>query len=189
MHQPVTVLDKAAQLLDGQREILQSIQDDRPLAEVLERICRVIEGQADGLMCSVMLLDASGTHLLAGAAPSLPAGYREAVNGVTIGPNLGSCGAAAFSGEPVVVEDVSTHPNWSGIRDLAYGRYGLRACWSTPIFAYDGRVVATFAMYYRVPRKPTLAERKLTDFTAHLVAIAINRHREREALGGSPAPA
>jgi GAF domain-containing protein len=170
-------------LLEGQREILAAIASEKPLPDILELICRIIEAQSVGLMCSILLLDESNQHLLHGAAPSLPADYCALVNGACIGPNIGSCGAAAHSGEPVIVDDISTHPNWAPIRDIAYGRFGLRACWSTPIRRYDGRVVATFAMYYREPRKPTLHERKLIDFSSHLVAIAVNRHAERTELG------
>lgn len=169
-------------LLDGQSRILAKINEDRPLAETLEAICRLIESQREGLLCSVLLLDDEGQHLLHGAAPSLPKEYCEAIHGISIGPAVGSCGTAAYTGQPCVVEDLAVHPNWAGFRELAYTKHGLRACWSTPIRSYEGRVLATFAMYYRAPRAPTLDERKLIDFTGHLVTIAINRHRELASL-------
>jgi GAF domain-containing protein len=177
--------DQAKALLDGQNKILQRIYEDRPLAETLAVICRTIEAQVDGMLCSILLLDEDGEHLQHGAAPSLPVDYSEAVDGISIGPNVGSCGTAAFTGQACAVEDVATHPNWAAFRDLAYVKHGLRACWSTPIRAYDGKVVATFAMYYRTPKLPTLADRKLIDFTSHLVTIAVNRHRDREGLGAA----
>jgi GAF domain-containing protein len=174
--------EKSRALVEGQSRILALIDADKPLAETLAAICRLIEAQSDGLLCSVLLLDEEGQHLLHGAAPSLPAEYCEAVNGISIGQGIGSCGTAAFTGQPCLVEDLSVHPNWVGFRDLAFVKHGLRACWSTPIRSYEGRVVATFAMYYRSPRMPMLEERKLIDFTSHLVSIAINRHRERIEL-------
>jgi GAF domain-containing protein len=177
--------DRAKALLDGQNKILQLIYEDRPLAETLAVICRTIEAQVDGMLCSILLLDEEGEHLLHGAAPSRPVDYCEAIDGISIGPSVGCCGTAAFSGQACAVEDVATHPNWAAFRDLAYVKHGLRACWSTPIRAYDGKVVATFAMYYRTPKLPTLADRKLIDFTSHLVTIAVNRHRDREGLGNA----
>ena len=117
-----------------------------------------------------------------GAAPSLPPDYCQAIHGISIGPNVGSCGTAAFTGQPCLVEDIATHSNWTAFRPLAFEKHGLRACWSIPIRSYEGKVVATFAMYYRTPKTPSLFERKLIDFTSHLVTIAINRHRDREAL-------
>lgn len=175
--------DAARALLDGQNRVLQLIFEDQPLAETLSAICLMIEAQVEGLLCSILLLDDERRHLLHGAAPSLPVDYCQAIHGVSIGPTVGSCGVAAYTGEPFAVEDIATHPNWSAFRELAYVRHGLRACWSTPIRAYEGQVVATFAMYYRTPRLPTLADRKLIDFTSHLVTIAVNRHRDRALLG------
>jgi GAF domain-containing protein len=178
-----TVLERtrAEELLAGQKEILERIQRDEPLGETLAHICHVVEGQSEGLLASVLLLDESGDHLQFGAAPSLPEAWNKAVHGVSIGPTIGSCGAAAYTGEPCIVEDIALHANWVPFKPLAEA-HGLRACWSTPIRSYEGNVIATFAMYYRQPKKPTHAERRLIEFTSHLVAIAINRHRERESL-------
>ncbi len=175
-------VSRARALLDGQKRVLASINEDRPLHEVLTQICHVVEEQGDGLYASILLLDEAGERLLHGAAPSLPEGYNKAIHGITIGNGVGSCGTAAATGEPCIVDDIATHPNWAPFRALALDTHGLAACWSTPIRAYDGRVVATFAIYHKVPKKPTLKERKLIDFTSHLVAIAINRHREIEDL-------
>lgn len=170
-------------MLAGQRKILEMINQDRPLRETLEAICLLIQSQGEGMLCSVLLLDGTGEHLLHGAAPSLPEDYCAAINGISTGPGVGSCGTAAYTAQPCLVEDIAAHPNWVAFRDLAYVKHGLRACWSTPIKSYDGSVLATFAMYYRTPKLPTLHERKLIDLTSHLVAIALNRHHERELLG------
>jgi GAF domain-containing protein len=174
--------ERAKALLSGQNQILQAIYEDRPLPEILATICLTIEAQVEGLLCSVLLLDESRHHLLHGAAPSLPADYCEAIHGISIGPRVGCCGAAAYTGQPFLVEDIAIHPNWAAFRDLAYRQHGLRACWSIPIRSYEGEVLATFAMYYRTPRLPSLHERKLIDFSIHLVSIAINRHLARASL-------
>lgn len=168
-------------LLDGQDAIVALIDEGRPLGEVLLAICQLIEAQGTGVLCSVLLLDSSGRFLRHGAAPSLPKAYCDAVDGAEIGPTMGSCGAAAYTRRPCIVEDISTHPNWDAFRDIAFHRSGLRACWSTPVFARDGRVVATFAMYYRTPKLPSAAERRLTDFSSHLVTLAIERDSEQRA--------
>lgn len=170
--------DKQKLLLDGQKQVLSLINEDKPLHEILEAICRVVESQSEGMLTSVLLLDADGQRLMHGAAPSLPEGYNKAIHGISIGDGVGSCGTAAATGQPCIVEDIATHPNWAPFKSLAYDTHGLAACWSTPIRAYDGRVIATFAIYHRTPKKPSLAERKLIDFTTHLVAIAVNRHQE-----------
>jgi GAF domain-containing protein len=178
---PISLIRQTESLLDGQKHILTMINEDRPLAETLDAICRLIDAQQDGILSSVLLLDDTGEHLLHGAAPHLPEAFCQAVHGFSIGVGMGSCGTAAALGEQVIVEDIATHPYWAAFKPIA-DAHGLAACWSTPIRAYDGRVIATFAIYHRQPKSPGLNERKLIDFTAHLVSMAVNRAREREFL-------
>lgn len=170
----------------GQRRILDLIGGDRPLPEVLTAICEVVEAQSDGMIASILLLDPAGARLRHGAAPSLPAAYCEAIDGLTVGDGVGSCGTAAATGRQCIVADISRHPYWAAYRQLA-SDYGLAACWSTPVHGPDGRVVATFGLYYAVPQSPSLVDRKLIDFTRHLVAIAVNHRRDLDLLRGEPA--
>ena len=176
---------KTRERLAAQGKILGMINDDRPLPEVLEAVCHLVEGQIDGVLASVLLLDEAGEHLLHGAAPSLPAAYSEAIHGVRIGEGVGSCGTAAATGQPVIVEDIATHPYWAPYKALAYDTHGLAACWSSPIRSYDGRVVATFAMYHKVPKKPSPQDLELADFCATLVAVAVTRAAEVEQLAAA----
>src|SRR5207342_472784 len=93
-------------------------------------------------------------------APSLPDDYSRALDGLRIGPTAGSCGTAVYRGEPVEVTDIETNPLWADYRALAVP-VGLAACWSCPIKARDGRVIGTFAFYYRTRRGPTDLERRI----------------------------
>jgi signal transduction histidine kinase len=106
----------------------------------------------------------------------LPEEYNRAIDGIAIGPAVGSCGTAAYRGEPVVVLDIAGDPLWADFRDLALS-HGLRACWSTPIRDSDGRVQGTFALYYREPSEPGPKERELVAVLTYLAGIAIERHR------------
>lgn len=173
---------KAALLLDGQKAILEMIRQDAPLHATLDAICRLVDEQADDLYSSILLVDESRTRLRHGAAPHLPDAYNAAIDGVAIGEGVGSCGTAAALGERVVVEDIASHPYWAPFKALAYDTHGLAACWSTPVHGYDGSVMATFALYHKVPKSPTLKERRLIDFATHLVVIAVNRARDRAEL-------
>ncbi len=168
----------------GQRDVLERISRGAPLREVLERVVNLIEEQADGMLCSILLLDAKGGCLRHGAAPGLPAALNQATDGAPIGPEEGSCGAAAYRGERVVVADIATHPFWQRYRQLALP-YGLRACWSSPIFSPDRTVLGTFAIYHREAREPTAREIAWVDAATHLAAVAIDRaetERERDEL-------
>jgi PAS domain S-box-containing protein len=126
-----------------------------------------------------------GDRLRHGAAPSLPKAYTDAINGAAIGPSAGSCGTAAYRGEAVIVEDIATDPLWAEYRDLALS-HSLRACWSVPLLS-RGKVIATFAMYYRKPRRPTQDGQEIVDQITHLAGVAIQHKLAQEKLQRSEA--
>jgi PAS domain S-box-containing protein len=165
----------------GQRTLLERIATGTPLADMLESIVRLIEQQADDMMCSILLVDHERGCIHPGAAPSLPAAYTRALDGLPIGPEAGSCGAAAWRAERVIVTDIATHPYWRIYKGLALA-HGLRACWSSPILATTREVLGTFAMYYRTARAPSDAEIEWVDVATHLASIAIMRDRSERAL-------
>jgi signal transduction histidine kinase/PAS domain-containing protein len=175
----VTERNRAEALREGESRILELIARDAPLAEILEKLVRVVEAQFPGLLCSVLLLDEDGQRACHGAAPSLPQAYSEAIDGLCIGPKAGSCGTAMYRKEPVVVTDILEDPLWEAYRDVAEP-YGLRACWSTPILAHSGKALGSFAMYYREPRSPSPAETRALEMATHLAGIAIERKLARE---------
>jgi len=166
----------------GQREILEQVASGRPLPEVLEQIVLLVERQGEKMLGTVLIMDDDGVHVRHGAAPHVPRALVEAIDGAPIGPHEGSCGAAAYSREPVIVDDIGTHPNWVNYRHVALP-WGLRACWSTPIFSMPGgEVLGTFALYYREARQPTERERKWVAHATHLASIAILRDRSARAI-------
>jgi two-component system cell cycle sensor histidine kinase/response regulator CckA len=165
-----------AALLHGQRDVLELIATGAPLVATLDRLLRLIESQAAEMLCSILLLDADGTHLRGGAAPTLPADYMRRLDGEAIGPAAGSCGTAAFRREAVIVEDIATDPLWDRYRETAL-HFGLRACWSTPILDGHQAVLGTFAIYYHQPRLPTAQHLELIAIATHIAAIAIGRQR------------
>lgn len=164
-----------------QRALLERITAGAPLPELLEGIVRLVEHQADGMYCSILLLDRERRHFRHGAAPSLPDAYNQAIDGLRIGPAMGSCGTAAYEGRRVIVTDIATHPDWAMFKDQALS-CGLRACWSTPIFSPAREVLGTFAMYYGEPRGPMPQEVEWVDAATHLAAIAICRVAADQAL-------
>jgi PAS domain S-box-containing protein len=171
----------AEALLAGEKRLLEMMARGDALALVLDALCRLVEEQSSGVLCSILLLDPDGRHLRHGAAPSLPRSYTEAIDGAAIGPRAGSCGTAAYRAEPVVVSDITTDPLWADYRELALA-HSLRACWSTPMLSSEGRVVGTFAMYYREPRHPSAHEHDMIEGITHLAAVAVERAHSDEAL-------
>ncbi len=170
-----------AQLLAAeQRILLEQIARDAPLREILTDMARAIEDLSPELLVSVLLADPDGRHLRHGTGPSLPDFYNEAIDGVATGPNVGSCGTAAYLRAPVIVSDIATDPRWEDYRDLAR-RAGLAACWSTPILGADDELLGTFAMYHRTPKVPGDKDVALSAAFARITALAIQRHRAMEA--------
>src|SRR5258705_4694834 len=151
------------------------------LNEVLTSVTRLIEAHSEGMLCSIFLLDEDGLHLRYGGAANLPEAYRAATDGVCIGPNVGSCGAAAYLRQPVFVSDILSHPNWASLRSVVL-QSGLRAAWSTPIMSQDGKVLGTFCMYYREVRHPGTDDIQLSDYASQIAGIAIERERSRSTL-------
>jgi diguanylate cyclase (GGDEF)-like protein/PAS domain S-box-containing protein len=177
----VTELKRSQALAAGQAGLLEFIATGAPLPHVLDRIARFVEEHSeDDLLASILLLDREGTHLLHGAAPSLPAFWTDAVDGIAIGPKVGSCGTAAYRRERVCVANISSDPLWEDYRELAE-QAGLRACWSTPFFATDGVLLGTFALYYREPHEYTESDNDLVELATHLAGIAIERARSGTA--------
>jgi len=165
----------------GQSRVLEMIASDASLLEVLKSLVLLMEEQAEGLRCSILLLNRDGKHVRHGAAPHLPKAYMEAVDGLAIGPRNGSCGTAMYTRRPVVVTDVMTDPLWADYRELAQ-ICGLCACWSTPILSPQGDVLGSFAMYRQEKRGPQPEETRLTQIATHIAGIAIDRQRQQEVL-------
>ena len=169
----------------GQHCVLELIANGGRLSIVLDSLVRLVESQLEGT-CSILLLDDDGVTMRHGAAPNLPAEYVNEIDGVQIGPKAGSCGTAMYTGQRVIVTDIDTDPLWDGCRAVAQ-RFGLRACWSTPIFSSQRRVLGAFAIYYAEPRVPEDADLRLIDTAADFARIAIDQQRAHQALRDSEA--
>jgi GAF domain-containing protein len=168
-----------------QKRIDAMITDDAPLIVILSELVLMIEAQSPEMLCSILLLSDDGNHVRHAVAPSLPERYTQAIDGSPIGPKHGSCGTAMFRGKPVIVTDIATDPLWDDYREFAR-IIDMAACWSTPILSSKGKVLGSFAMYYREPRGPKPEEQHLTDVATKLASRAIEHAvaRERQIAGG-----
>ncbi|MFT7227738.1 MAG: diguanylate cyclase (GGDEF)-like protein [Methylophilaceae bacterium] len=155
--------------------ILEMIAKGKPLPDILHAIVKQVQSEDESTLCSLLLMDAEGKHLLTGAAPDLPDFYNEAINGMAIGKGAGSCGRAAFLGERVIIEDIQTHEYWSPYVQLAE-QAGFRACWSEPIRASHGKILGTFAIYHTEPKTPQQTDIERIAAAANLASIAIENH-------------
>jgi diguanylate cyclase (GGDEF)-like protein len=180
-------------VLQLQNIILELIAKGETLEATTVRLCREVETLLPDVWCSVLVVDGGGL-LRPLAGPRLPQTYSALLDGIMIGPQVGSCGSAAFLNEAVTVTDIAADPRWVDFREAALS-LGFLACWSTPICGADGAVLGTFAFYFKEKRGPTPLEEEAVRSCTFLCAIALERHqrvleRERrayiDALTGLP---
>src|ERR1043165_1920103 len=162
-----------------QQRIEDLINADAPLPAILSELVLMIEAQSPDMLCSILLLSDDGNHVRHAVAPSLSPDYVKAIDGSPIGPKHGSCGTAMFRGKPVIVTDIATDPLWDDYREYAR-MIEMAACWSTPILSSKGKVLGSFAMYYREPRGPKPEEQHLTDVATKLASRAIEHAVARD---------
>ena len=173
-------ITETRQLRSLQQLILGGLADELPVTELADQLCRCVEQLAPDVVSSLLHIDAVGLiHPLGG--PSLPDDYSRALDGVAIGPDVGSCGSAAYFGEPVLADDLDSDPRWQPYKKRPL-EVGLRACWSTPVKAKDGRVIGTFAFYFRERRGPSRWHQRIVDACVHLASLAIERQESRAQI-------
>ena len=171
--------ERAVILADAQKVAMEQAVSGAPLEQVLSTLVRAAEVYSeDAVLVSVLL--AQDGHLRRGAAPSLPAAYCAAIDGMATGPNAGSCGTAAHFNKEVIVSDIATDPLWQDFKELALS-HGLRSCWSQPIRSPSGAVLGTLACYRREVHVPTPAEKEAVALLVNTAALILDHRREIEA--------
>ena len=178
-------LKDSLQLRESQYQ--SEFQAGDALEAILGRYLLAVEEDADSFILTSILL-VEGDHLRHGAAPSLPADYCRAIDGLQYGPSAGSCGTAAHYRRPIYVTDIANDAFWENYKDLAL-KHGLRACWSTPIFDEGRNILGTFAIYHLTTRGPSDDEieaiQEITDHVARAIAWSrsaqeLNRERDNQ---------
>src|SRR6266850_496636 len=175
----------AESLLTAVKRILEMIAGGASLADILSNLCAAIDAQSPDMISTVMLMDPDGQRLWPAAGPRVPSGWTRALSPLVIGPNMGSCGTAAFRQERVIISDMAGDPLLSGVPaeslDIAMA-HGIRASWSQPLISKQNEVLGTFAMFYGAPRSPSSRELRLIEDAGHIAVIAIEGERSQAAL-------
>ncbi len=180
----ITERKRADAVAAGERRVFEKIAANAPLASALDSICELIECVMLESRCAVNLLDHERQALNFGAAPHLPREFVAAMDGVPIEIRYGSCAAAVYLERHITVADIETDALWEFRREAAQ-HASLRAAWSTPIVASDGRVVGTLAVYRRLAGVPLVKDRELMSRMAQIAGIAIERRGAEDALRNS----
>ncbi|MBA6391870.1 EAL domain-containing protein [Colwellia sp. BRX10-3] len=162
-------------------KILELIACSAKLPDVLHAIVDALENENPDAICSILLLDKTETRLTLGAAPSLPDFYNQAIDGLLIGQGVGSCGTSAYTGKKVIVLDIATHPHWTQWSELTK-KANLTTCWSEPIINNRGKVIGTFAIYFKKQTSPTEKDFRLIEQFVSLSRIAIEREKADQLI-------
>jgi diguanylate cyclase (GGDEF)-like protein/PAS domain S-box-containing protein len=170
----------------GDRRVFERITSHADLTTTLEAITETAEKVTPDATCTVSVYEPEANVLLHVAGMRLPQPYLNARRRVEIGPRNGSCAAAIFLQRQVIVAEITRDALWEHVRVPAV-EAGLRACWSTPVRASDGRMLGTVALYFHQPRSPLRRDFELMSRLTALAGIAIERKRSEEALRRSEA--
>lgn len=160
-------------LLEAARErALRMTVEGAPLHAILGHLATTAEALSGSTtVASILLLDGEGL-LRNGASPNLPADYLDKIDRLKPDANVGTCAAAAATGEIVLTPSFYADHRWAELRQLPLA-LGFLGAWSMPIKSADARVLGTFGTYFREHREPTADEREAVAVLAAAAARAI----------------
>lgn len=177
----ITERKRSELLAAGEKRVLERLAANLDLHTILSSVTDVAERVAKDSLCAIRLLDESGERLTLSSAPNLPEPYLAAMSSIPVAARNGSCAAAVYLKRQVIVADIARDALWGHRREVALA-VGLRACWSSLIFASNGDVLGTVALYFRSPRSPLRRDFDLMVRVTQLVGIALERRRAEDAL-------
>lgn len=167
--------------LTDQQKIQDMIAHHAPFLDIVTAITDMVGRQLPDSLASFMLYDPTDNTLSLVAGEGLSEDYHSAMQRVTIGPTVATCGKSAATGEVAITDRIEHEPNWAPFLHLAKGE-GLESCWSVPVMTANDELLGTFATYHRYPRTPAPAELVLTQRAAGLLGLAIARQKDKSAL-------
>lgn len=170
----------AQQLPTSETHVLRMLSQGAPMVEVLNELCHFIDAKSPGVIPTVLLPDADGTHLRLAAGPKVPNIWNEAFDGLRV-PWDSFHGAAARQEKPVPLADVRSDPSFAACWDLALSQ-GIQAAWSVPILSKDKEILGALILFYPTPQRPGQRDLELMEQVIHMAAIAIECHRKEEEL-------
>ena len=160
-------------------QLLSGLALSADIPPFLSTVISSVEEFLPGSKVSILTLNRETNTLHCGVKNNLPGFYNDAIEGVEIGENVGSCGAAAYLKKAVIVENINTHQNWQPYLALTQ-KADLHACWSVPFCDAHNNVMGTFAIYHHEPKAPSETEREIVNVAALITSVAMEK-RELEA--------
>jgi diguanylate cyclase (GGDEF)-like protein/PAS domain S-box-containing protein len=159
---------------EAEREVLDRLTAGAPVPNVLEAVTQLIESVDPGSLCSVSILDETGTRFGSVVAPAVPVPFREVLLAAEVGLGYGSCAASVYLSRPVLVADMSKDHYWNRNRAAAL-KSGLAAAWSTPIKSTDGKTLGSLGVFQHDIGLPDEQQAESIAHASKLAGIAIER--------------
>ncbi|HEX9979297.1 MAG TPA: PAS domain S-box protein [Flavobacterium sp.] len=166
-------------ILAFEKEIYElNANPDIPFEFVINKLVVNIETLIPASYCTILALtdDQTLKHI---AGTSISPEYIKAIDGLKIGPKTGSSGTAMFTGKSVFVTDIENDPLWEPFLDIVRP-HGFKACWSVPVKKRTGKVIASFATYYKTVRAPKQEEINLIERVTNLIGVLIENRNSFE---------
>ena len=156
-------LVRAMEIYEQARQrALKMVEEGIGTREILAYLTTAAERAAGrGTVSSILLLDKEGL-LRNGASPRLPSDYLKAIDGLKPHAKVGTCAAAAATGNMVITENFIADNKWAELRHLPLA-LGFKGAWSMPILDENGKVLGTFGTYFIETRVPS--EREINGVT------------------------
>lgn len=177
----ITDRKRAEALIKLQKETYRGIEKGYMLSVLLQNICTTAESFfIDGAKCTVLLVDDAELYKI-GAASSMPKGFQDAIDGLAVEEDIGTCGAAFHRQEAVIVEDMRTDHLWRNHQQLVEV-YNLVSSWSIPILNVEGNAIGTFGIYFPSPVTPHEKDLAFMEEVASIASLAIKYSRQHEEV-------
>jgi PAS domain S-box-containing protein len=167
-------------LLQSEKQALELVAQGASLMEVLKFLIGTVEAKGIGTVASFALLNEDQTHFTRSVGPRLPVSYHQAVEGMAVASDTGSCCRSVLSGGSVIIRDVAGEAQWSRFAALI-GPLGYRSAWSSLVRGADGEALGTFCVYGRAPQEPKVSDQQFVAGIARTVALVIERDRAEKA--------
>lgn len=170
----------------GQRRVLELVAKDAPLTESLGVLCRLIEEQEDGMLCSLLLPDRQRRQTGLAVGGSLPDVFLRGIEGLSLEPPyIGACGETLMEGATTTVPDINGDERYCAEWRALMAHHGIRSTKSLPVAGKDGEVLASLAFHRRDTDDPSPRNTQLVEIATSLAAIAIERQHSKERLQAS----
>ncbi|WP_445638316.1 histidine kinase [Nostoc sp. DSM 114161] len=179
---------RAELMLFEQKRLLELIASGRPLNECLKAMCTSMSELHPGTRACFLLTNSQGTMFKSSITPDFPSSFGEGLKDAPINDLcIGTCGEAAYRGEPITCADIVNDDRWSQEWRNLCAAHGILACHSKPVMGVDGVALGSLMLCFDQSRMPTGWELQLADFGTKVASIVFERDRSYLALGESEA--